>query len=132
MPPAKAVAAVIAAAVAAYSVLSRVGKRLHSRPVRIGDAVIQELHDDTTSDQRTSAVRSIQSADITMPEEDLEAIWSPMHLERLARTYWRFLSRATLGLVHVEYTDAERFVVFLGKPFVLLRFQAPEYEMNAA
>jgi hypothetical protein len=132
MPPAKAVAAVIAAAVAAYAVLSRVGKRLLSRPVRIGDAVIQELHDDTTSDPRTGAVRSIQSADITMPEEDLEAIWSPMHLERLARTYWRFLSRATLGLVHVEYTDAERFVVFLRKPFVLLRFQAPEYEMDGA
>jgi hypothetical protein len=53
-----------------------------------------------------------------------------MHLERLARTYWRFLSRVTLGLIRVSYTETGRFVVFLTRPFVLLRFQAPEYEMD--
>jgi hypothetical protein len=33
-------------------------------------------------------------------------------------------------LIRVEYTETERAVVFLTRPFVLLRFQAPEYEMS--
>ena len=37
---------------------------------------------------------------------ELEEIWTPMYLERLARTYWRYLSRVTLGLIRVDYTDA--------------------------
>jgi hypothetical protein len=65
-----------------------------------------------------------------MPEKELDAIWSPMHLERLARTYWKYLSRVTLGLIRVVYTPAERAVVLLGRPFVLLRFDAPEYTMD--
>ena len=77
------------------------------------------------------AVRSVQAADLTMPAEELEAIWSPMHLERLARTYWKYLSRVTLGLIRVAYTPTERAVVFIGRPFVLLRFHAPEYTMDA-
>src|SRR3712207_7406411 len=47
---------------------------------------------------------------------------TPMHLERLARTYWKYLSRVTLGLVRVAYTPAERFVVLVAYPFVLLSF----------
>ena len=39
-----------------------------------------------------------------MPESDLEPIWTPTYLERLARTYWRYLSRVTLGLIRVVYT----------------------------
>ena len=53
-----------------------------------------------------------------------------MHLERLARTYWKYLSRVTLGLIRVEYTATERAVVLLHRPLVLLRFKAPEYEMG--
>jgi hypothetical protein len=53
-----------------------------------------------------------------------------MNLERLARTYWRFLTRCTLGLIRIQYTDEERFVVFIRKPFVLLAFRKPEYEMD--
>jgi hypothetical protein len=53
-----------------------------------------------------------------------------MHLERLARTYWKYLSRVTLGLIRVVYTPTERAVVLLGRPFVLLRFHAPEYDMD--
>jgi hypothetical protein len=37
----------------------------------------------------------------------------------------------TLGLIRVKYTERERFVCLLFRPFVLLRFRAPEYEMNA-
>ena len=79
----------------------------------------------------SGAVRSIQAADITMPESEIVEIWDPMHLERLARTYWKYLSRVTLGLIRVVYTPTERAVVLLGRPFVLLRFRAPEYSMDA-
>ena len=79
----------------------------------------------------SGAVRSIQAANITMPEDELERIWTPRHLERLARTYWKYLSRVTLGLIRVEYTESERAVVFLTRPFALLRFRAPDYEMSS-
>jgi hypothetical protein len=124
--------AIVGLLVAAYAVLSRVAKRVLGRPARIGSARIHRLHDDTHIDHETGAVRSIQSADVTFPSADLDEIWTPMHLERLARTYWRFLSRATLGTVRVYYTDSERFVSFLVRPLVLLRFKAPEYAMDSS
>jgi hypothetical protein len=92
------------------------------------DAVISVPDDHTVMDSR-GAVRSIQGADVTMPEGELEEIWTPLYLERLARTYWKYLSRVSLGLIRVEYTATERRVVFLRRPFVLLRFHAPEYEI---
>ena len=91
--------------------------------------MIRDPEEHTTFDEQ-GAVRSIQAADLTMPAEELDAIWSPMHLERLARTYWKYLSRVTLGLIRVVYTPTERAVVLLVRPFVLLRFHAPEYEMD--
>jgi hypothetical protein len=93
-------------------------------------AVIQNLGDETTMDAK-GAVRSVQAADLIMPEEQAAALWSPRELENLARTYWRYLTRITLGLIRVKYTEGERFVCLLFRPFVLLRFQAPEYQMNA-
>jgi hypothetical protein len=96
---------------------------------RVADAVIRDPAEHTTFDEH-GAVRSVQAADLTMPASELEAIWSPMHLERLARTYWKYLSRVTLGLIRVVYTPTERAVVFLARPFVLLRFHAPEYDMD--
>jgi len=103
--------------------------RRRSRRRREAAAAISEPYDSTVLD-RSGAVRSVQSADLILAEADLEAIWTPMHLERLARTYWRFLSRATLGVIHVQYTRSERFVVFISRPAVLLRFRAPEYQMD--
>jgi hypothetical protein len=91
--------------------------------------VIRDPEQHTTMDS-SGAVRSIQAADITMPEGELVEIWTPMHLERLARTYWKYLSRVTLGLIRVEYTDSARMVVFLRRPFVLLRFGVPDYELT--
>ncbi len=105
-------------------------RRLLHWPRRIAKAVLVDPDEHTTMDER-GAVRSIQAADLTLPAAALEEIWSPMHLERLARTYWRFLSRCTLGLIRVRYDDDERAVVLLTRPFVLLRFHAPEYEMDA-
>jgi hypothetical protein len=95
----------------------------------VPDAAISDPDDHTVMDSG-GAVRSIQAANVTMPEGDLEAIWTPLYLERLARTYWKYLSRASLGLIRVEYTATARRVVLLRSPFVLLRFRAPEYEIS--
>jgi hypothetical protein len=100
------------------------------RPPLVATAVISDPREPTVIEE-SGAVRSVQAADLEMPVEALDEIWSPMHLERLARAYWRFLSRCTLGLIRVVYTEEQRFVVFLTRPIVLLRFQAPEYEMDA-
>jgi hypothetical protein len=93
-------------------------------------ATIANLEDNTSEDGATGAVRSVQAADLYLEADALRQIWSPMHLERLARTYWRFLSRVTLGLIRVRYTEGERSIVLLTRPFKLLTFHAPEYEMD--
>ena len=79
---------------------------------------------------RDGAVRSVQSAELTMAGAALERLWSAANLENLARTYWRFLSRVTLGLIRVVYGQHDRRVVLLGRPLTLLRFDAPEYELE--
>jgi hypothetical protein len=95
----------------------------------IAHAVIADPERHTVMDSQ-GAVRSIQAANVDMPLSELEAIWTPEHLERLARTYWKYLSRVTLGLIRVVYSEDERAVVLLRRPFVLLRFAAPEYELS--
>jgi hypothetical protein len=77
------------------------------------------------------AVGSRQVAEVTLPREELDKIWSPEYLERLARTYWSFLSRFSLGLIRVLYSEDSRDVVFLRRPFVLLRFNKPEYQIDS-
>jgi hypothetical protein len=94
-------------------------------------ATISNLGDATSVDLDTGAVRSVQRADLLIDEDALREIWTPTHLERLARTYWRFLTRATLGVIRIHYSERERFVVLLFSPLKLLSFQAPEYEMTA-
>ena len=77
------------------------------------------------------AVRSVQSAELTLPRGELDRMWNAPNLENLGRTYWRFLSRVTLGLIRVVYGEDDRRVVFLGRPFPLLRFEAPEYSLES-
>lgn len=93
-------------------------------------ATISNLQDRTTEDARTGAMRSVQAADLSLPEAALRELWSPVYLERLARTYWRFLTRATLGLIRVRYSRTERSIVLLGLRLRLLTFAAPEYELE--
>jgi len=112
-------------ALAAAIVAARRHRRSLPSPGRIG-----RLDDDTTIGVE-GAVRSVQTGELTLPATALAALWSPTQLERLARTYWRFLSRCTLGLIRVDYTEAQRTVVLLRQPFRLLRFKAPEYAMDA-
>ena len=79
---------------------------------------------------RDGAVRSVQLAELTLAEEDWKRMWNATNLENLARTYWRFLSRVTLGLIRVVYGENERSVVLLARPFTLLRFDAPQYTLQ--
>ncbi|HEX7290133.1 MAG TPA: hypothetical protein VF250_03310 [Conexibacter sp.] len=120
LAPALALLALAAAVVAAHR-----RRRTERAPGRIA-----ELDDDTTIGAE-GAVRSVQTGELTLPEAALEQLWSPMQLERLARTYWRFLSRCTLGLIRVDYASDRRTVVLLRRPLRLLRFKAPEYAMDA-
>jgi hypothetical protein len=94
--------------------------------------VLRRADDSTSMDPRTGAVRSVQSAEVVLPADRIDSLWSPLYLERLARTYWRFLARATLGLIRVHYTDRERAVCLLSRRLPLLTFHAPEYEMDAS
>ena len=74
------------------------------------------------------AVGSAQEAIVDVPEDELAKLWRPENLERLARSYWRFLSRFSLGLIRVVYAPESRTVVLLSRRLPLLRFHAPEYE----
>jgi hypothetical protein len=100
------------------------------RRAAIAGAVLYKPTDDTSLDAETGAVASRQSADIVLPTAELDRLWDPEHLERVARTYWSSLERFTLGLVHVHYTEGERAVVLVNRRLPLLTFKAPEYEMN--
>ena len=99
-----------------------------NRRRQVAYALISTPNEHTTTDS-SGAVRSVQCADLLLPDEALDAIWDPMHLERLARTYWRFLTRATFWTVRVHYRDDGRDVKLFGL-IPLLSFQAPEYEMS--
>jgi hypothetical protein len=77
------------------------------------------------------SVTSKQVADVTLPPSELERIWNAEYLERLARTYWLFLTRISLGLLRVLYTPVSREVVLLRRPLRLLTFREPRYETEA-
>ena len=115
------------AALAAVAAATR-RRRADRRPAR---AVIVSPRQSTVI-ARDGAVRSVQSAELTMATADLDPLWSPTGLENLGRTYWRFLSRVTLGLIRVVYGNDERVVVLLARPLTLLRFDAPEYDLMEA
>jgi hypothetical protein len=101
------------------------------RAHRPAQAVIVSPRRSTTI-ARDGAVESAQSAELTLAKAELDRLWTPKNLENLARTYWRFLTRVTLGLIRVVYGENERSVVFLIRPFTLLRFEAPEYGLEAS
>jgi len=74
------------------------------------------------------SVSTMQEAEVTLPRSELDKIWTPEYLERLARTYWRFLTRVSLGLLRVLYTEEGRDIALIGRPFVLLTFHKPDYD----
>src|SRR3954469_12196687 len=100
------------------------GKDLERRRRARARVTIVEVPDSDSAPD--GAVTTQQCAEVTLPSKELERIWTPEYLERLARTYWRFLTRVSLGLLRVLYTPDSREIVFLTRPFVLLRFHRPE------
>jgi len=121
---------VVTSASALALALALVARRRRRRSRLPAHAVIISPRESTVV-ARDGAVRSVQSAELTMDPADLERLWSATSLENLARTYWRFLSRVTLGLIRVVYSEHERSVVLLSRPLTLLRFDAPEYVLEA-
>jgi hypothetical protein len=85
---------------------------------------------DETRMRDDGSVLSVQSATVEMSAGALEQLWEPTYIERLARTYWRYLTKFTLGLVRVKYRKDGRDVVLIAQPFRLLSFHAPDYELG--
>jgi hypothetical protein len=125
------VTSIAVATLVALAALALLALRWRPQRARRAPAVIAESHSRTSLDDSTGAVRSVQSAEVFLRADALEQVWSAEYLERLARTYWRFLARVTLGLIHVSYSEHERSIVLLVRPLRLLTFHAPEYEMDA-
>jgi hypothetical protein len=121
MAPISVLAAVVSALIAARALRRR---RLPARAVIISPRKSTVIASD-------GAVRSVQSAELSLTTADLDRLWTAPNLENLARTYWRFLSRVTAGLIRVHYGADERSVVFLVRPLILLRFGGPEYVVES-
>jgi MYXO-CTERM domain-containing protein len=126
--PAGVIAAVTSAALALLGAIAA-GLRRRRRRMPGHAAIISPRK--STVIAADGAVRSAQVAEISVPEDRLEQLWTPANLENLGRTYWRFLTRVTLGLVRVIYGRRERAVVLVSRPFTLLRFDSPEYLLEA-
>jgi hypothetical protein len=75
----------------------------------------------------SGAVGSVQEAEITVERGFLDRIWNADNLELMARAYWAFLRRMSLGIIRVHYEAASRTVAAFGL-IPLLRFGAPQYE----
>jgi len=71
---------------------------------------------------------SVQEAEVRLAPELLEQLWTVEQLERLARTYWEYLGRISLGLLQVAYGRGSRSIVLVNRHLVLLRFRAPTYD----
>jgi len=109
-------------ALSALATVLRRNRRRRPRPAR---AVIVSPRKSTVV-AHDGGVRSVQTAELTLDPQQLARLWIPANLANLARTYWRFLSKVTLGLIRVVYDTQTRSVVLLGRPLTLLRFDAPE------
>ena len=110
--------AVFVALLAALSAVAATRRRRRRRGRTPAQAVIVSPPKSTVV-ARDGAVRSVQLAELTLAEEDWRRMWNAANLENLARTYWRFLSRVTLGLIRVVYGENERSVVLLARPLTL-------------
>jgi hypothetical protein len=95
------------------------------RQARARVKIVETPQSDAAAD---GSVTTKQVAEVTLPQSELDRVWSPEYLERLARTYWRFLTRVSLGILRVLYKPDSREIVALFRPLTLLRFHAPEYD----
>src|SRR4051812_44397127 len=102
------VRAVVAAILTVAACLYVAAKRLLLAGVPDWMRVLRRADDSTSMDRRTGAVRSVQSAEVVLPTDRIDSLWTPLYLERLARTYWRVLSRAPLRLLPPPHHQPRR------------------------
>jgi hypothetical protein len=98
------------------------------REARARVQIIETPHGSKAED---GSVTTKQVAAVTMTRSELDRMWNAEYLERLARTYWSFLTRISLGVLRVVYKPDSREIVVFRRPFTLLRFHAPDYETGA-
>ena len=72
---------------------------------QLADAVIRDPEEHTTFDER-GAVRSIQAADLTMPSEELDSLWSP-DVPRAPRAHVLEVPLARLARPHPRRLHAD-------------------------
>jgi hypothetical protein len=77
----------------------------------------------------TGAVESVQGAELNV-REPVSRVLSRAFLQWAAAEYWRLIRRFTLGLIRVTSDGQDQCVVLLVRPLVLLRFHAPEYDLE--
>jgi hypothetical protein len=77
----------------------------------------------------TGAVSSQQSGELELGRP-ISQVLTREFLSWAAAEYWRLIARFTLGLVRVASTGSDQCVVLVARPLVLLRFHAPEYELE--
>jgi hypothetical protein len=77
----------------------------------------------------TGAVESVQTAELAV-RDPVSRVMSGEFLHQAAAGYWRLITRFTVGLIRVASDARDQCVVLLARPLVLLRFHAPEYELE--
>jgi hypothetical protein len=77
---------------------------------------------------RDGPIECAQSAVVTVSDDLFEQIWTPSTLEFLARSYWRFLQRRSLGLIKIGFGPDSRSIHLVSRRITLLRFHAPRFE----
>ena len=78
---------------------------------------------------RTGAVESVQEGELSI-DHPASHVVNRRFLEWAARAYWRLITRFTLGLIRIVSDGGDQCVVLVGRPLVLLRFHAAEYEVS--
>jgi hypothetical protein len=115
----------IAAAVAAIVLIYRKAVR---RTVKTPEGQVSIIEpDDNVRVRSSGAVGSVQEAEIVVDRDFLEKIWNADSLELLARGYWAFLRKMSLGIIRVRYAHDSRTVTAFNL-VPLLRFGTPQYE----
>ena len=93
---------------------------------KAGLEILPDPFKGSTSEQ--GPLRSAQEADFSLSRSEVEELWRPETLERLARAYWKFLETRSLHALKVVYGEHDRSVVLVSKRMVLLKFHEPEFE----
>jgi uncharacterized protein YbjT (DUF2867 family) len=97
-----------------------------------GNNQVQDIHllpgHEIEELSESGAARSVQEAEVVLPRLQMERLWRVESLERLARSYWGFITRTFFGLIRVVDVRDSPTIVLLFRRFPLLHFRAPEYE----